>query len=113
MTVLCIIGWALSIATSLFLAKNALDKIRGTEESKGNFKFMNLENYRLQTGLGEMLGAVLLLVPMTSVIGLVLISTFMGGAVVAHLSLMGGNKKEFPIAVWFGALVGYLLRAYC
>jgi uncharacterized membrane protein len=113
MTVLCIIGWVLSVATSLFLAKNAFDKIRGTEESKGNFKFMNLENYRLQTGLGEMLGAVLLLVPMTSVIGLVLISTFMGGAVVAHLSLMGGNKKEFPIAVWFGALVGYLLRAYC
>jgi lipid-A-disaccharide synthase-like uncharacterized protein len=95
------------------LAKNAFDKIRGTEESKGNFKFMNLENYRLQTGVGEMLGAALLLVPMTSVIGLVLISTFMGGAVVAHLSLMGGNKKEFPIAVWFGALVGYLLRAYC
>ena len=113
MTVLCIIGWVLSVATSLFLAKNAFDKIRGTEESKGNFKFMNLENYRLQTGLGEMLGAVLLLIPMTSVIGLVLISTFMGGAVVAHLSLMGGNKKEFPIAVWFGALVGYLLRAYC
>jgi uncharacterized membrane protein len=113
MTVLCIIGWVLSVATSLFLAKNAFDKIRGTEESKGNFKFMNLENYRLQTGLGEMLGSVLLLVPMTSVIGLVLISTFMGGAVVAHLSLMGGNKKEFPIAVWFGALVGYLLRAYC
>jgi hypothetical protein len=113
MTVLCIIGWVVSVATSLFLGKGALDKIRGTKESKGNFAFMNLENYRMETGVGEMLGAILLLVPGFSVIGLVLISSFMGGAVVAHLSLMGGNKKEFPIIVWVGALVGYLLRAYC
>jgi hypothetical protein len=107
------IGWVISVATSLFLGKNAFDKIRGTKESKGNFAFMNLENYRMETGVGEMLGAILLLVPGFSVIGLVLISSFMGGAVVAHLSLMGGNKKEFPIKVWVAALVGYLLRAYC
>jgi hypothetical protein len=113
MTILCIIGWVISVATSLFLSKNAFDKIRGTEESKGNFKFMNLEKYRFETGVGEMIGSILLLIPMTSVFGLVLISTFMGGAVVAHLSLMGGNKKEFPIGVWVGALVGYLLRVYC
>jgi uncharacterized membrane protein len=112
MVILSIIGWVISVATSLFLAKNAFDKLRGTEQSKGNFKFMNLENYRLETGVGEMLGAILLLIPVTSVFGLVLISTFMGGAVVAHLSLMGGNKKELPVYVLLGALVGYLLRFY-
>ena len=105
-----IIGWVLSIITGLFLGKGAIDKIIGTQEMVGNFAFMKLEKYRLLTGLGELLGVVLLLIPATSLFGAILIASFMSAATVIHLSLMGGNKTYVPILVGLFALVGHFLR---
>ena len=110
MEVLQIIGWALSVATALILGKSAIDKIIGTQEMVGNFAFMKLEKYRLVTGLGELLGVVLLLIPMTSFLGAILIASFMSAATVIHLSLMGGNKTYLPILVGLFSLVGHFLR---
>ena len=110
MEVLQIIGWALSVITGLFLGKGAIDKIVGTQEMVGNFAFMKLEKYRLVTGLGELLAVVLLLIPMTSLFGAILISCFMSAAVVMHLSLMGGNKTYVPILVGVFTLIGHFLR---
>jgi hypothetical protein len=112
-----IIGWVLSIITGLFLGKAAIDKIIGTQEMVGNFAFMKIEKYRLLTGLGELLGVVLFLIPMTSLLGVILpllgvilIACFMSAATVMHLSHMGGAKTYVPILVGLFALVGYLLR---
>jgi putative oxidoreductase len=105
-----IIGWVLSVITGLFLGKGAIDKIIGTQEMVGNFAFMKLEKYRLLTGLGELLGVVLLLIPATSLFGAILIVSFMSAATVIHLSLMGGNKTYVPILVGIFALVGHFLR---
>jgi hypothetical protein len=110
MELLQIIGWVFSVATALILGKGAIDKIIGTQEMVGNFAFMKLEKYRLVTGLGELLGVVLLLIPMTSFFGVILISSFMSAATVIHLSLMGGNKTYVPILVGVSGLVGYFLR---
>jgi uncharacterized membrane protein YphA (DoxX/SURF4 family) len=110
MELLQIIGWVLSIITGLFLAKGAIDKIVGTQEMVGNFAFMKLEKYRLVTGLGELLGVILLLIPMTSLFGAILIASFMSAATVIHLSLMGGNKTYVPILVGLLSLVGHFLR---
>jgi len=105
-----IIGWVLSVITGLFLGKGAIDKIVGTQEMVGNFAFMKLEKYRLLTGLGELLGVVLLLIPATSLFGAILIVSFMSAATVIHLSLMGGNKTYVSILVGIFALVGHFLR---
>jgi uncharacterized membrane protein YphA (DoxX/SURF4 family) len=105
-----IIGWVLSVITGIFLGKGAIDKIVGTQEMVGNFAFMKLEKYRLLTGLGELLGVVLLLIPATSLFGAILIVSFMSAATVIHLSLMGGNKTYVPILVGIFALVGHFLR---
>jgi hypothetical protein len=110
MELLQIIGWLFSVATALILGKGAIDKIIGTQEMVGNFAFMKLEKYRLVTGLGELLGVVLLLIPMTSFLGAILIASFMSAATVIHLSLMGGNKTWFPISLGVFALVGHFLR---
>lgn len=111
MSILLILGWVLSVATSLFLAKGAFDKVRGTQEMVGNFAYMKLEKYRTLTGYGELLGAILLLVPITSLYGMVLITSFMSAAVVMHLSAMGGTKVQFPLVVGLGALLGFILRS--
>ena len=110
MSIITIIGWVLSVMTSLFLLKGAVDKLRGTEEMVGNFAYMKLEKYRLHTGVGELLGALLLLIPVTSLYGAILIACFMSGAVTLHLSLMGGTKTNFPILVGLAAVLGYILR---
>ena len=110
MELLQIIGWALSVMTGLFLGKGAIDKIVGTQEMVGNFAFMKLEKYRLVTGLGELLGVILLLIPMTSLFGAILIACFMSAAAVMHLSQMGGAKTYIPILVGVFSLVGHFLR---
>jgi uncharacterized membrane protein YphA (DoxX/SURF4 family) len=111
MEILQIIGWALSVATGLFLGKGAIEKIIGTKEMVGNFAYMKLEKYRLLTGIGELLAVVLLLIPMTSLFGAILIASFMSAAAVMHLSLMGGAKTYIPILVGVVGLLGHFLRA--
>jgi hypothetical protein len=110
MSIIAIIGWVLSITTSLFLAKGAVEKIIGTQEMVGNFAYMKLEKYRVLTGVGELIGAILLSIPMTSIFGAFLIACFMSAAVVLHLSLMGGSKTEFPALVGLAAVLSHILR---
>lgn len=112
MELLQIIGWALSVVTALFLGKGAIEKLIGTKEMVGNFAYMKLDKYRVVTGLGELLGVVLLLIPTTSLFGAILIASFMSAAVVMHLSLMGGAKTYIPIIVGLATLVGHFLRVF-
>ena len=112
MELLQIIGWVLSVITALFLGKGAIDKLVGTQEMVGNFAFMKIEKYRVVTGLGELLGVLLLLIPTTSLFGAILIASFMSAAVVMHLSLMGGAKTYIPIIIGLAALAGHFLRVF-
>jgi hypothetical protein len=110
MTILTIIGWVLSAAVAAMLGKGAIEKIIGTQEMVGNFAYMKLEKYRILTGVGELLGVILLLFPMTSLYGMVLITSFMSAAVVLHLSLMGGAKTYLPIILGLLAVISHVLR---
>ena len=110
MTIFTIIGWVLSAAVAAMLGKGAIEKIIGTQEMVGNFAYMKLEKYRILTGVGELLGVILLLFPMTSLYGMVLITSFMSAAVVLHLSLMGGAKTYLPIILGLLAVISHVLR---
>jgi hypothetical protein len=110
MTILTIIGWVLSAVVAAMLGKGAIEKIIGTQEMVGNFAYMKLEKYRILTGVGELLGVILLLFPMTSLYGMVLITSFMSAAVVLHLSLMGGAKTHMPFILGLLAVISHVLR---
>jgi hypothetical protein len=110
MTILTIIGWVLSAVVAAMLGKGAIEKIIGTQEMVGNFAYMKLEKYRILTGVGELLGVILLLFPMTSLYGMVLITSFMSAAVVLHLSLMGGAKTHMPLILGLLAVISHVLR---
>lgn len=112
MTILSIIGWVLTLVVTVMLGKGAIEKLIGTKEMIGNFEFMKLEKYRVLTGVGELLGVVLLLFPMTSLYGMVLITSFMSAAVVLHLSMMGGAKTQVPIILGVLAVLGHVLRTF-
>ena len=111
MTILAILGWVLTAVVAVMLGKGAVEKIIGTQEMVGNFSFMKLEKYRVLTGVGELLGVILLCIPVTSLYGMVLVTSFMSAAVVLHLALMGGAKTYMPILVGVLALLSYVLRS--
>jgi hypothetical protein len=48
---------------------------------------------------------------MTSLYGMVLVTSFMSAAVVLHLALMGGAKTYMPILVGVLSLLSYVLRS--
>jgi hypothetical protein len=110
MTILAMIGWALTAVVGAMLGKGAIEKIIGTQEMVGNFAFMMLEKYRVLTGVGELLGVILFAIPMTSLYGMVLITSFMSAAVVLHLSFMGGAKTHMPLLIGIMAILSYLMR---
>lgn len=110
MTILAIIGWALTAVVAVMLGKGATEKIIGTKEMVGNFEYMKLSKYRVLTGIGELLGVGLLAFPATSLYGMVLVTSFMSAAVVIHLSLMGGAKTQAPLIVGLLAVLSHVLR---
>lgn len=110
MEILSTVGTVLGIATAIFLAIGAIAKIRGTQEMVANFDFMKLQKYRVMVGAGELLGCILLVIPTTSFYGVLLITSFMSGAVSIHLALMGGAKVTSPIMIGVVAVVSYLLH---
>ena len=110
MITLSLIGWLLTGIVTIFLGKGAIEKIIGTQEMVGNFAYMKLEKYRVPTGLGELLGVILLAIPMTSIYGMVLITSFMSAAVALHLSLMNGAKTYIPVIVGILSVIAYILR---
>lgn len=110
MITLSLIGWLLTGIVAIFLGKGAIEKIIGTQEMVGNFAYMKLEKYRVPTGLGELLGVILLAIPMTSIYGMVLITSFMSAAVALHLSLMNGAKTYIPMIVGILSVIAYILR---
>lgn len=112
MTILAIIGWALTAVVAVMLGKGAIEKIIGTDEMVGNFAFMKLEKYRVMTGIGELLGVILLSIPMTSLYGMVLVTSFMSAAVVMHLSMMGGAKTQVPLIVGLLSVLSHVLRTF-
>ena len=110
MITLSLIGWLLTGIVTIFLGKGAIEKIIGTQEMVGNFAYMKLEKYRVPTGLGELLGVILLAIPMTSIYGMLLITSFMSAAVALHLSLMNGAKTYIPMIVGILSVIAYILR---
>jgi hypothetical protein len=110
MITLSLIGWLITGIVTIFLGKGAIEKLIGTQEMVGNFAYMKLENYRVPTGVGEILGVVLLAIPITSLYGMVLIVSFMSAAVALHLSLMNGAKTYMPLIVGILAVLSYILR---
>jgi len=68
---------------------------------------MHLSNWRIIIATGEIISALLFLIPRTNIYGTFLLSAYMGGAIIIHMT--GGMSILLPsvvlILVW---VVGYL-----
>ncbi len=69
---------------------------------------MHLANWRIIIALGEIVSALLFLVPKTNKFGTLLLSSFMGGAIIVHMT--GGMSIVLPVVVLLFVWAGFWLR---
>ena len=101
-----IIGWILSgFLTALFLF-SASGKF-SMPEMAANFTEWGLGNWIIIIAIGELISALLFVIPKTNIFGSFLLSSHMGGAIVTHMS-HGESfivQSVILILVWIAAFI--------
>lgn len=98
-----IIAWVISgLLTALFLF-SASGKFMHPEQMEQ----MKLADWRIIIAIGEIVSALLFLVPKTNKLGTVLLSSYLGGAIILHMT--GGMSIIMPsvilILVWITSIL--------
>jgi len=78
-------AWILTGLLSLLFLFSASVKLMRPDEVVKAFANFGLGDYILLIGAGELVSAVLFLIPRTNSLGLLLLSAYMGGAIVTHM----------------------------
>lgn len=106
---LTITGWALTVPVVGLLCFSALGKFMGGPEFEkffvGHFGYQ--PSTRIPIALAEVACIVLLLIPRTCVLGAVLLTGYMGGAMATHIRVEEAWYVQFLVGV-----VGWL-TVYC
>jgi hypothetical protein len=69
---------------------------------------LHLANWRIIIGIGEITSALLFLFPRTNIYGTLLLSAYMGGAIIIHMT--GGLNIAMPSVVLIFIWIGGFLR---
>jgi hypothetical protein len=99
-------GWIMSILPSLLLVFSAVMKIAHPPQLDEGFAHLQIPlSFALGLGLLELSCTVLYLVPRTAVLGAILLTGYLGGAILTHLRV-GDPYWSQPIAgvIFWGGL---------
>jgi len=100
-----IIAWVISgLLTALFIF-SASGKLFLHPEQMDQ---MHLANWRVIIGIGEITSALLFLIPKTNKLGTFLLSSYMGGAIILHMT--GGLSIVMPVLVLILVWITGILR---
>ena len=106
-----IAGWVLSGLIALLLIFSAWMKLSGAKEVVEGFTKMGLQDKAILIGVGELVSTILFLIPITHPMGVLLLSSYMGGAILANMS--SGQSYVFPsvflVLIW---VAGFLRRPW-
>ncbi len=97
------IAWVISgLLTAIFLF-SASAKIMHPEQMEQ----MKLGDWRILIIIGEIISALLFLVPKTNIFGTLLLSAYMGGAIIIHMTTAQGIifPSVFLILIWVVAFL--------
>lgn len=85
-----ILSWVLRITVAIILLQTLYFKFTGAEESIYIFSALGVEPYgRIGTGILELITVILILMPTNTLLGAVLGSGIMVGAILSHLFVLG------------------------
>ncbi len=101
-------GWVLSTVVLILLSASAFDKLSGSAHSLEMTRSFSIPpGIYKALGLIELGSALLFMFPRTGVLGLLLISSYLGGAIATHLQ--HGQNILFPASIealaWLAALI--------
>ncbi len=100
-----ITGWVIAgLLTALFLYSASGKLFLHPEQMEQ----MKLADWRIIIALGEIVSALLFLFPKTNRYGILLLSSYMGGAIIIHMT--GGMSIMMPSVVLILVWVVYYLR---
>ena len=102
-------GWILSGLLAVVFIGSAVAKLSGSAMIVKQFGELGLSNQVRLIGIGELTSAILFLIPLTHPLGVLLLSSYMGGAILAHMS----HGKPYVLQSMFLVLIwtaGFLRR---
>lgn len=105
------IVWGVRILLALAFGAAGIAKLAAVPQMVQVFEAIGIGQwFRVVTGLVEVTGAVLLLVPATGFIGALLLTATMVGAVATHLALIGGSAVPALVLGLLSAFVAWRQR---
>jgi uncharacterized membrane protein YphA (DoxX/SURF4 family) len=98
-------GWVLTVLVAAMLIMSGVVKFTDNPDLKAGIEKMRITRETVQRiGVAEIACAVLYLVPQTTVLGAIVVTGYLGGAIFAHVQQ--GEPLIVPIAIavvaWFG-----------
>ena len=104
-----IAGWIISAVPVLFLLMSCGMKLARAPQAVEGFKaFGYPDNIIVPLGVIELVGALLFVIPRTSVLGAVLLTGYLGGATATHV--LARQSVLAPVGIGFLVWLGLILR---
>jgi uncharacterized membrane protein YphA (DoxX/SURF4 family) len=102
-----IAAWILTTLIALVFVASSIPKLIGAQQAVETVEKWGLRDHLMLIGIGELVSAVLFFIPLTSSLGLLLLSAYLGGAIATHMQ--NGEPHIIPavllVVVW---VAGYL-----
>jgi uncharacterized membrane protein YphA (DoxX/SURF4 family) len=104
-----ILIWVFRLTAAIILLQTLYFKFTGAEESVYIFATLGMEPYgRIGSGVVELIAAVLILIPRTTLLGALLGAGVMLGAIFSHLFVLGIEVKNDGGELFILAIITFL-----
>lgn len=104
--------WVLKIVAAVILLQTLFFKFSGSEESVYIFSTLGMEPFgRIGSGIGELIAAILMLIPRTTFWGALMGFGIILGAIVAHVFVLGIEVQNDGGLLFALALIVFLCCA--
>jgi putative oxidoreductase len=100
--------WVLQVLVAAMFVFAAFPKLTGDPQAVEGFEKLGLGQwFRYFTGGTEVTSAILLLIPATCGVGALLLVCVMIGAIIAHVTVLGGSFAPAAVLLVINAVIAY------
>jgi uncharacterized membrane protein YphA (DoxX/SURF4 family) len=104
-----ILQWIFRLTAAIILMQTLYFKFTGAEESVYIFSTLGIEPYgRIGSGIAELIAAILILIPRTTLFGALIGAGVMLGAIFSHLFVLGIEVKNDGGELFILAIITFL-----
>ncbi len=107
-----ILKWAFPLVAAIILLQTLWFKFTGDPSSKYIFSQLHAEPWgRILSGIIELIASILLIIPSTRWIGAIITLLVLGGAIMAHLFILGISVQNDHGELFALALIAFMCAA--